>query len=179
VRPPKFLLTTFTTWQPEQVSNAADDLLALLIQQNRLPRSTSLIRHLPVDVDRATDLVLTAIHQLWPDVVLCWGMDSKRGQFSLEMLAYSDDRSHTLQTSLDGTALVQGLSWMTLSEDAGQFVCNALYYRVLSHIQQQKLQCVCGFLHIPPLTPDNQASLVADVAQVLQRLEHGQPSGDR
>src|SRR5690606_26643023 len=41
-----------------------------------------------------------------------------------------------------------------LSEDAGSFVCNHVYYRARHRIASEKLEIRCGFLHVPAAAPE-------------------------
>lgn len=76
-----------------------------------------------------------------------------------------------LQTTLDLAPLAAGLSQTRISTDAGRFVCNGLYFRVLDWLTQTQSPSQALFVHVPRLTIENQAAIVADFATLLQRLD--------
>jgi pyroglutamyl-peptidase len=51
------------------------------------------------------------------------------------------------------------------SSDAGGYVCNDLFFRVLHH---EPDTCACGLIHIPPLERFPSEKLIEAGAQVLQ-----------
>ncbi|BAU43797.1 peptidase C15 [Leptolyngbya sp. O-77] len=165
----KLLLTSFTTWQPEQPSNSSDDLLEALLQCDfAFLDSLHLLRRLPVDFEQAPRLAIAHIHQLQPDLVVCCGMAETRDRLSLEVQAVKGDR--ILKTPLDLPRLAADLPHTDLSHDAGQFVCNALYFSLLEHAQTSQRPCL--FVHIPVLTAANRQPILQDFCQVLHRLIH-------
>ncbi|MGA1262368.1 MAG: peptidase C15 [Prochlorothrix sp.] len=85
-----------------------------------------------------------------------------------------------LQTSLDLVSLAADLTQTRISTDAGRFVCNGLYFRVLdwlSRSPQSDPACQALFVHVPRLTAENQNAIVADFVTVLDRL--GSSARDR
>jgi pyroglutamyl-peptidase len=173
---PTLLLTTFETWLPHQPSNSSDDLVQELQTLQLLPICCQVLRRLPVDVDLAFQQVLVALDRYDPDGVICCGMAESRPCLSWEQQACQDDL--ILQTSLDLAALYDRLDLKVteISQDAGNFVCNGLYYALLNFLttpaelarspQRQVL-----FVHVPLLTPDNQALVMADFLQLLKAWE--------
>jgi len=140
---PELLLTSFTTWLPHQKSNASDDLL------KEFPDRAWRLRLLPVDTDQASQRVIAAIQELKPGAVVCLGMAELRSRLNLELSArFCGDR---LQTSLDLASLVRDLEYTEISTDAGQFVCEGLYYHVLQHLQRHHPHVPCVFVHVPVL----------------------------
>lgn len=161
------LLTSFTTWEPHQPSNSSDDLL-LEILKTDLPPSLHVRRQLPVHFELAPQEAIAHFTELQPDVMICCGMAERRTLLNLESRAVIGDR--ILQTSLDLNELLTGLSVTEISHDAGQFVCNALYYAMLNHVQTYRPQSHCLFVHVPRLTPDNSEAIVADFRCILERV---------
>jgi pyroglutamyl-peptidase len=162
------LLTSFQTWLPHQVSNASDDLLEK-VQKRRLPkRSLTFLRHLPVDCERASQSVLSAVEMLRPDAIACCGMAESRQQLTVESNARRGDRQ--LKTAVNLEKLVDGLHLTQVSHDAGRFVCESLYYEVLNALQHERSASRCIFIHVPPLSSDNLSEILADFLVLLSRI---------
>ena len=167
----RLLLTSFTTWKPAQPSNASDDLLHWFTQQ-RPAASLHFLRQLPVDFDLAPQKAIAHLTQLQPDGILCCGMAESRQRLTVESQAVKGDR--ILKTSLDLELLIDGLSFTDISHDAGDFVCNRLYFDTLEHLQNQGFECFCLFIHVPILTAENQPLVRADFCAILEKLGHKQ-----
>ncbi|MDY7014025.1 MAG: peptidase C15 [Cyanobacteriota bacterium] len=162
------LLTSFQTWLPHQVSNSSDDLLEE-VQKYQLPqRSLIFLRHLPVETDRASQRVLSALKLLQPDAIACCGMAESREKLTVESNARRGDRQ--LKTSFNLKKLVIGLKVTEISHDAGQFVCEGLYYEILNALQRDRSSSRCLFIHVPPLSPDNQSGILADFLALLSKI---------
>lgn len=162
------LLTSFAPWKAHQSTNASDDLVELLQAQGKLPEETVLIRHLPVHSQLAPSQVLSGIFRLQPSVVVCCGMAEKRAVLSLER--YARTRERILETSVDLQWLCQETQWTMVSHDAGDYVCNDLYYQILAHIQKHDLSIKCVFIHVPLLKDYNCRPIIRDLAIILERL---------
>ena len=59
------------------------------------------------------------------------------------------------------------LAYTTISHNARQFVCEGLYYQVLSHLQSTSLKCQVLFIHVPIFTSANYLNIMQDVQQIL------------
>ncbi len=185
----QILITTFDTWMPHQASNASDDLLCLLQAQGALPEGCRVLHRLPVCAETAQAQIEQAIAHHPPDYVICCGMAEGRSQLSLE--AQASVKQEVLRTPIDLTKLCsmrRELRRTDVSYDAGQFVCNGLYYGLLERfwaIAQQTASRpfpqmastlpvppnpVPLFIHVPPLTPENQLDLVLDFQAILHEL---------
>ncbi len=64
--------------------------------------------------------------------------------------------------------MVSRLSHTQISHDAGKFVCEGLYYRVLKYLEQSQLFIPCMFVHVPVLTQENKNIIVQDFETILQ-----------
>jgi pyroglutamyl-peptidase len=170
--PQKILLTSFQTWLPHQKSNSSDDLLDSInitsVQQGALD-SLFFLRQLPVNAELATQQVIDAIKVINPQGIICCGMAESRNKLSVESNAsLGQDRIFT-KVKLD--ALVSCLHNTDISHDAGKFVCEGLYYRLLQHIQTEKLCLFCIFVHIPVLFPDNLNLIEADFKKIIEFVQ--------
>ncbi|WP_345986633.1 hypothetical protein WCX49_05785 [Sulfurimonas sp. HSL-1656] len=160
------LLTTFAPWLPHHTSNASDDLLQHFIDARG--DACDYLRHLPVDPVAAPRMVLDAFERLRPKVLVCCGMAETRSRLELETQAVLD--GSVLHSDLNLPRLADGLTLTAVSDDAGDFVCNALYYRCLEHVQATAGEHHCLFVHVPVLTAENTAALTQSFAAIINRL---------
>lgn len=167
--PMTLLLTSFAPWKAHQESNSSDDLVYLLAERKQLPTNTILIRRLPVHFQLAPCQVLSALFQYKPDTVVCCGMAESRSLLNLER--YGRSHHDRLETSLDLEQLCEHTKWTTISEDAGNYVCNALYFQLLAHIRQNDLATRALFIHVPPLNAYNREAIAQDLHKILAELE--------
>ena len=167
---PKILATSFRPWLPHQPSNSSDDLLALL-QTSPYADAIAFLRQLPVDTELATQAIDDAICTHQPHTVLCCGMAEKRKFLSLERYARNGDT--TLATALPLDDLVNPLVHTRISHDAGTYVCNDTYYRLLHSIQRNGANTQVLFIHVPILTPNNQDHLLGDLCTLVEVLNNG------
>ena len=165
---PKFLLTSFDTWQPHQKSNSSDDLLVRISQIKSWPYSLTFLRQLPVDSERAPNLAIAKINELQPDTIICCGMAESRQKLTVESCACCDN--NILKTAVNLAHLIADLPTIKISNDAGKFVCESLYYAVLKHLADSQLSTKCIFVHVPILTAENADQIVADFSLVIRRL---------
>lgn len=160
------LITSFSIWKPHHTSNASDDLLGRLIEKRIHPFHH--LRRIPVDFEVSSRQVIEKFNELRPKTLICCGMAEERGKLNVESKAVLDD--DTLDTSVDLGTLTAGLAMTEVSHDAGGFVCNTLYYRVLEHLQAQRNRHHCIFVHVPVLTTENCEGVETDFAAIIQRL---------
>jgi pyroglutamyl-peptidase len=160
------LITSFTTWKAHHTSNAADDLLQRLIEETEA--TFHHLRKIPVDFETAPRHVLERFNTLRPRVVVCCGMAEERTRLNVESQAVLEER--ILSTGIDLERLTTGLLMTEISDDAGGFVCNTLYFRVLEHLQGQEREHHCLFIHVPVLTEENAQALTEDFKTIIERL---------
>ena len=164
--PDDILITSFAPWKPQQRSNASDDLLARFIETEG--DRCRYLRRLPVDGLLSPRLVLEAVERFHPRLLLCCGMAEGRSRLSLETQAVLDGK--VLRTDIDTAALTAGLRATEISRDAGNFVCNTLYYRCLEYLQKIGGDHHCLFLHVPVLSAENTPALLEDFRTIVRRL---------
>ncbi|NEQ46400.1 MAG: peptidase C15 [Leptolyngbya sp. SIOISBB] len=167
------LITTFAPWKAHQTTNSSDDLVASLYELRLLPTQTRLVRNLPVHFQLAPSQVIAAVYQHRPTTVICCGMAETRSRLNLERYAHGP--GERFETPLNLSQLAAGLKWTTISHNAGNFVCNALYYELLRHIQKHDLGIQSLFLHVPLLNNYNRQPLIQDCVSVLSRLQTNKP----
>lgn len=174
------LITTFDTWLPHQRSNAADDLVQQAIDRRDLPQNTLVIRHLPVDNVAASQPVCNYIDRFRPAVVLCCGMAESRSCLSLERQAHL--HGHTRQTMIPLKTWCDGLPVTEISHDAGQFVCNYLYYHVLERCAaltaiehppaQSRSPIAAQAIDRPSPTPIAAISGISGITEIMAIASH-------
>lgn len=162
------MITSFPPWRAHQRSNSSDDLIAELHSLGKLPAGTEWLRQVPVSFQLAPTQVIGEIQRLRPRLVICCGMAEERSCLSLERQARGD--SHTHQTSLDLSALIAETTLTEISDDAGSFVCNHLYYSVLDFIDRADWDMTAVFVHVPVLTLENRAVILEDFEAIAQKL---------
>lgn len=160
------LITTFTTWEPHQLTNAADDLVQYFIDEKC--DQCHYFRHLPVDFTLAPKLVVEAFETMLPRILVCCGMAEERDRLSVESQAVRGDKVY--RTEIDLETLTEGLPMTEISHDAGDFVCNALYYSALEHINTLDGHHHCLFIHVPRLTDANVRAITEDFKTLIARL---------
>lgn len=165
------LITSFRPWRAHQASNSSDDLLAELYRQ--LPAEVIWLRQVPVNFQLAPIQVIGELYRLRPRLVICCGMAEHRACLSLEhsALRHTAQPPHRVRTtSINLPPLLAGTTLSEISHDAGNYVCNHLYYSVLEFIDQTNLGTKGLFIHIPILRPDNKKNIMADFLQIYSTL---------
>lgn len=165
MHPTKILLTSFQTWLPHQKSNASDDLLGMLEGWRLEGVELQFLRQLPVNTRQASEKAIAHLKTHRPNGVICCGMAETRQKLTVESNARKETQQ--LHTKLPLNLLVSSLSYTEISHDAGQFVCEGLYYELLSYCQHQGDQLPCLFVHVPILTPHNQQVILQDFQNII------------
>ncbi|WP_264319507.1 pyroglutamyl-peptidase I family protein [Zarconia navalis] len=122
-----------------------------------------------MDNQLASDRVLAKIDRLQPTGIICCGMAEKRSQMTVESQATRGEK--ILPTTVDLDRLMTQLAVTAISHDAGDFVCNHLYYTVLQYLRDRQWPLPCLFVHIPLLNEQNLAPILVDFMTICQELE--------
>ncbi|MEM9948316.1 MAG: peptidase C15 [Cyanobacteria bacterium P01_D01_bin.36] len=162
------LITTFQPWRAHQPSNSSDDLIAALAERRQLPANSIWIRNVPVSFELAPIRVISELYQHRPHTILCCGMAENRPYLSLEQQAIKG--CSVLHTSLDLKQMLQNTQLSQISYNAGSFVCNELYYRILESIQKYKLPTAAVFVHIPILEGARKQLVLEDFMAIANSL---------
>ncbi len=166
--PKTILLTSFDVWETHHVSNSSDDLVGLAIAAGWLPPQVQILRRLPVDWQLAPARVMAAINELQPDVIICCGMAENRQTLTVE--SNGKRQGEILTTGIELPVLIEPTIATEISHDAGNFVCNHLYYSVLQHIQAEPRSRQCLFIHVPLLHDSNVTKIGRDFAAIVNQL---------
>lgn len=160
----KILLTSFSTWMPHQISNSSDDLLQAIADH----QDCHFLRSIPVDFELAPKVTIAQIQTLNPAGIICCGMAESRQKLSIE--SNGRFQSEILRSRLNLETLLEGTTTTEISHDAGDYVCNYLYYSVLKYLEHCQLNQPCVFIHVPILTSANHTAIVEDFLSILDRI---------
>jgi len=168
----KILLTGFEPFGKLTVNASWEAVKAVSERPGKNLHVTKLL--LPVEYERAAEICLDAVHMLRPDAVLAVGVAAKRRSLTPEYVAVNvkdstspdnagkvyihdriiDEGDTALYTNLPfadavNAILSQGVP-ASPSFDAGTYVCNTLFYRLMYEIKYAPRKMYGGFLHVPP-----------------------------
>ena len=189
----RVLLTGFEPFG-SHVTNPSQEIVAMLAA--RVPRTTGRRVELQTTIlqteyDRAALRIGSLIDELRPDAVVSLGVDSKAEGICLERIALNlDDKEFadnageirlarpivhggpmvylsTLPLDAMLKALRQADFPATISNHAGTYVCNHVFYTARHLMEQSRRQIPCGFIHVPVV--DGAKSL--SVARLADGIE--------
>jgi pyroglutamyl-peptidase len=136
---------------------------------------------LPVTFGAAGDCIRSLIGAHEPDAVICLGVASSRTAINLERVALNvndaplADNAGVLASGEPIAADGPVGYWSTLplkgmlgalaardipaviSNNAGAYVCNHVFYAARHALEQSGRAIPCGFIHVPPITQDKDA----------------------
>jgi pyroglutamyl-peptidase len=176
------------------VTNPSQEIVAMLAA--RVPRTTGRRVELQTTIlqteyDRAARRLGSLIDELRPDAVVSLGVDSRAEGICLERIALNlDDKDladnagevrlarpivpggpmvylSTLPLDAMLEALRQADFPATISNHAGTYVCNHVFYTARHLLEQSRRQIPCGFIHVPVV--DGAKSL--SVARMADGIE--------
>ncbi|MFW6299281.1 MAG: pyroglutamyl-peptidase I [Bacillota bacterium] len=128
---------------------------------------------LPVIYNHCFDTLLPLIEKYKPEVILHLGYAKGRSHVSIERVAINVNESKTpdnVGTVLDGETIISGgpdglfttlpIKYLKerfrskalpaeISNTAGTYICNNLFYRTLHFVKSYNMQSKVGFIHIP------------------------------
>ena len=150
------------------------------------------VRQLPCVFGAAIEELAAMVDALYPDVVIAVGQAGGRAEISVERVAINVDDASILDNAgrqpidrsiVDGgpaayfatlpiKAMVaamreQGLA-AGVSQTAGTFVCNHVFYGLMHHVAEREGEVKAGFIHVPYLPgqvegwPDPPPSMALD-----------------
>ncbi|MEM9543789.1 MAG: peptidase C15 [Cyanobacteria bacterium P01_E01_bin.42] len=163
----KILLTSFQTWMPHQKSNSSDDLLASIQVETFRDLELIFLRGLPVETGKASQAAIALLQEISCDRVVCCGMAESRQVLTVESNARRG--KECLKTAIDLPALTSQLKNTQISHDAGQFVCEGLYFEILDYLMRSP-SCLGLFVHVPILTSENESEILEDFKKLLSLI---------
>lgn len=173
-------------------SNAVNPTMLLM---DRLAGTAGVVTAtLPVEYGTAGDAFEALLDAHGPAAALCFGLSYRTDVVLVERLAWNRDETEQADNAgvvRNGAVIVAGAppSYacgfpvpllaealagagvpVSVSDDAGGFVCNHLYYRARHAIATRGLTLPMAFIHVPPL-PEHCTDRVGGLA--MERLEAG------
>jgi pyroglutamyl-peptidase len=189
----KALVTGFEPFAGDAVNPAGEAVLGLPSRLGELAIHT---RILPTVFGRAIAALEDALATVRPDIVLCVGLAGGRAELSLERVAINIDDARIPDndgqqpidrpiaaggpaayfTGLPVKAAVAALREAGLpaivSNTAGTFVCNHVFYGLMHLIATRQLPLRGGFLHVPYL-PSQAARFNSAPSMALEQIVEG------
>jgi pyroglutamyl-peptidase len=175
----KALVTGFEPFGPDAVNPSREAVLRL---SSRIGDLTIETRIVPTVFGTAIAALEDAIVTTQPDIVLCTGLAGGRAELSLERVAINVDDARIPdndgQQPIDWPIVAGGpAAYFTglpvkravaalrqaglpaiVSNTAGTFVCNHIFYGLMHLVASRRLPVRGGFLHVPYL-PEQAAGL--------------------
>ncbi|BBM85511.1 pyroglutamyl-peptidase I [Candidatus Uabimicrobium amorphum] len=173
----RVLITGFNSFANVD-TNPSQLVVEKIDTQKFLPEIQVTTRVLPTEYNSARDILQQLIATISPQIILLLGVAATRNVVSLERVALNlndcsipDNAGCTYQGKLIekqgplayfATLPLQDLQEKLLqngiateiSNHAGTYVCNHIFYLALHQIQQMQLDTACGFIHIPLVPAD-------------------------
>lgn len=169
----KLLLTAFEPFAGEKMNPS----LEVARQMSRVEFSGALINaaELPVDRHQAVTTALELIHAGRPDIIIMLGEAGGRFRITPERIAINVDDFRIPDNAgnqpkdepiVEGTAaayfstlpiramvdrIVSAGIPAAISNTAGTYLCNRLFYSVMHAISSEGLPAIAGFIHLPYL----------------------------
>jgi len=189
----KALVTGFEPFAGDAVNPAGEAVLGLPSRLGELAIHT---RVLPTVFGRAIAALEDALAAVRPDLVLCVGLAGGRAELSLERVAINVDDARIPDndgqqpidrpiaadgpaayfTGLPVKAAVAAMREAGLpaivSNTAGTFVCNHVFYGLMHLVVTRHLPVRGGFLHVPYL-PSQAACLSGAPSMALDQIVQG------
>jgi pyroglutamyl-peptidase len=146
---------------------------------------------LPVEFDRAAEILLAKIQEFSPNVVICFGQAEGRSSITPEKIAINLDDARIADNSGDArkqraivpngadgyfstlpvekivSELNEAAVSASLSLSAGSFVCNHIFYRMQHALLGQGIKS--GFIHLP-LVPEQSQEFPNQPAVPLDQM---------
>ncbi len=169
----KVLLTGFDPFGGENINPSWEALQAVKERQGELPGLEIEILQVPTSFSRVGDLAIELLEDFQPQFVLMIGQAGGSSEIRLERVAINIREARIADNQgvkpagepvipgappayfsplplreLEGVLLAEGIP-VQVSNTAGTFVCNDLYFKMLHYLEQRGSLCKGVFLHIP------------------------------
>ena len=189
----KILLTGFTPFGKVRVNPSEQVVRRLAESERRNGRIQLVTDVLPVEYRAATRRIRRLIRRERPDAILCTGVAPSRKAISLERVALNldDDPQRdnagevrrgweiapggpaaywsTLPLDALQRALKRRGIVVNLSNHAGAFLCNHVFYVARHEVTRMRRRIPCGFLHVPPMRGSRRRGMA--LGRMVQAVE--------
>ncbi|GIN84254.1 pyrrolidone-carboxylate peptidase [Heyndrickxia sporothermodurans] len=191
----KVLVTGFDPFGGEKVNPALEAIK--LLKGKRTENYSIEICEIPTVFKRSIETLSNAIQSSHPDIVICIGQAGGRSSITVERVAINVDDARIPDNEgnqpIDIPVIAGGpvAYWSTLpikamvknmqekgipasiSQTAGTFVCNHIFYGLMNRIEQNKSSSIKGgFIHIPFL-PEQTVHRPASPSMSLDMIVSG------
>ncbi len=187
------LITGFEPFGGEPVNPALEAIRRL--EKSKIEGAKIVTRALPVVKEKAISYLVTHINEVRPDLVLAVGQAGGRPELSVERVAINVDdyriKDNEGNQPIDEAIVPGGPAayWARLpikamveaakqggvpagvSNSAGTFVCNHLFYGLMHHLAKQEAMRG-GFIHIPYL-PEQAVRNPGQPSMALETIVRG------
>lgn len=192
----KILMTAFDAFGEDNINSSSEALDALFVPEE----TAELIKiKLPTVFGRSVSLLTEAIKEHAPDAVLCVGQAADRAAVTVERIAVNiidariEDNEGVKPVDVPivpdapaayfATVPVKGIVnaicgagiAAQISDTAGTYVCNQLFYGALHYISVNSLPVRAGFIHVPRITEQGGGRVkeqpAMDIESVVKALE--------
>ena len=167
----KLLLTAFEPFDGESMNPSLE--AARQMKKVDFPNAEVHVAELPVDRYRAVELSLELLHSMKPDVVIMLGEAGARYRVNPERVAINIDdfriadkvgNQPTDEPIVEGgpvayfstlpiraitDRIIQAHIPAAISNSAGSYLCNRLFFSVMHAINVERLAIKAGFIHLP------------------------------
>ncbi|MFE1629018.1 pyroglutamyl-peptidase I [Brevibacillus reuszeri] len=154
------------------------------------------VRQIPTVFNKSIEHLYAAIEETKPDIVLCIGQAGGRGDLSIERVAINVNDARIADNEgnqpIDTPIVEHGPAayWSTLpiksmvhelqqqgipasiSQTAGTYVCNHVFYGLMHYVAENKATIRGGFIHIPYL-PEQAARQSGQPSMALETIVKG------
>ncbi|MBU7033031.1 MAG: pyroglutamyl-peptidase I [Theionarchaea archaeon] len=192
----RVLITGFDPFRDEQVNPSWE--ICKMLQEESMEGVDIKVRRLPVVFKRAREEAIRQFEELNPDLVLHLGEAGGRTHISVERVAINCDDAGTpdndgqtrdaepiqekgedgLFATVPVKKIVKALKKSgipaVISNSAGTYVCNHVFYGMLHHIKQKRASTWVGFIHLPYLpeqTLDKPQKASMDAALMVKAVK--------
>jgi pyroglutamyl-peptidase len=167
----KLLLTAFEPFAGETINPSLE--AARQMKRIDFQNAEIHVAELPVDRHRAVELALELLHSIKPDIVIMLGEAGARHRVNPERVAINIDDFRiadnagnqprdepivegapaayfsTLPIRAITDRIIQAHIPAAISNSAGSYLCNRLFYSVMHAISVEQLPVIAGFIHLP------------------------------
>lgn len=194
----RVLLTGFEPFGKQTVNPSWEAVKAV----SERPGKNILVKKfcLPVEYDRCFTDLAGIMETLCPDAVICLGVAGRREAVTPEYVAVNikdspmadnagricvfepivEEGESALYTGLPLPEVLDVLHAAGVpaapSFDAGTYVCNNLFYRLMDHIRHGHKKRIGGFIHVPPAEAVSPRDVAHGMEAVLRMLADRQNS---
>ncbi|KFN04313.1 pyroglutamyl-peptidase I [Bacillus clarus] len=196
----KVLITGFEPFGGESINPAWE--VAKNLNEKTVGEFKIVSKQVPTVFHKSIEVVQTYIEKVEPEIIICIGQAGGRADITVERVAINVDDARIADNEgnqpVDIPIVVEGPAayWSTLpmkaivkklreegipasvSQTAGTFVCNHLFYGLMHELEKQEKRIRGGFVHIPFLPeqasnyPGQPSMSLSTITSAIELLVH-------